>query len=133
MSCINLVHVNLVLIAPVVLLITDDGDVTVLVYSGCKDNHVTRFIVVVGCDTRTFTLKVPLIVVLYVFAIQMKLLFEFLLLTVFQFLHTVIDGEVFEPCIPLDMYLGEQWHKYKGRNHLLWNSSYALRSDGTDI
>ena len=96
MSSEDIIHLNLMLVASVVLLITNDGEITVFVHSDRKDDHIARLVIVVCCYDRTFTLEVPFIAIIHLFATKSEFCGKFLLLTVLDLLHTVIDGKVFE-------------------------------------
>ena len=76
-------------ISPVVLLVTYDGETSVLVRSDGKDYHVTRLVIVIGCYDGAFTLEVPFIAIIYLFATKSELCGKFFLLTVLHLLHTV--------------------------------------------
>ena len=60
------------LIAPVVLLVTDKGNVTILVHPCCKDYNVARLVIVVGCNDWAFSFKVSFKVVLLMLAIPVQ-------------------------------------------------------------
>lgn len=96
MTCKDFVNINLVLVTSVILLVANDGEISVLVNSDRKDNHITWLIIVISCNDGTFTLKVPLIAIIHLLATKSELFGKFLLLTVLHLLHTVIDREVFE-------------------------------------
>ena len=91
------------LIAPVALLVSNDGEFAISVHSDREDNHVTRLVIVVCRYDGTFTLEVPLIAIIHYFAMQMKGCCKLFLLTVLHLLHTVIDGEVLQSCAACGM------------------------------
>ena len=82
------------LIASVIFLVTDKGNVTVLVHFGCKDYDIARLLIVVGCNDGAFSFKVPFKVVLFMLTIPVQFLNEFLLLTTFHLLYAVIDPRI---------------------------------------
>ena len=63
MTCKDFVNINLMLVASVVLLIANDSEISVLVHSDRKDDHIARLVIVVSCNDRTFTLEVPFIAI----------------------------------------------------------------------
>ena len=96
MSSKDFVHLNLMLVSSVVLLVANDGEITVIIYFDRKDNHITRFVIVVCRYNRTFTLEVPFIAIIHLLTTKSESFCKLLLLTVLYLLHTVINGEVFE-------------------------------------
>lgn len=128
MTSKDVICLNLMLIASVVLLITNESDVSVFIHSDSKDNHVTRLIIVVCGYDGTFSLKVPLIAIIHLFTMKSKCGCKFFLLSVFHFLHTVIDGKVlqssatcgvnFFAVLLVSVILMElHWHKVDGCCH----------------
>ncbi|MGN0234626.1 MAG: hypothetical protein ACI4B5_09420 [Bacteroidaceae bacterium] len=91
MTSKNVVCLNLMLIASVVLLIANDSNVSIFVHSDRKDNHITRLIVVVCCYNGTISLKVSLITIINFFAMKSKCACKFFQLSVFDLLHTIIN------------------------------------------
>ena len=70
MTAKGVIHLNLMLIASVVLLIANDGEISVLVHSDQKDDHIARLVIVVSCNDRTFTLEVPFIAIIHLLAMK---------------------------------------------------------------
>lgn len=95
-TCKDFICIYLMLIAPVVLLVANDGEVAILINPNRKDYHVTGLVIVVCRNDGTFTLKVPLIAIIHLVATKSECFGKCFLLTVLHLLHTVIDGEVFE-------------------------------------
>ena len=91
MTSKDFIYIYLMLIASVVLLVANDGEISVLVNSDRKDNHITWLIIVISCNDGTFTLKVPLLAIIHLLATKSEPFDKFLLLTVLHLLHTVID------------------------------------------
>ena len=63
MTSKDFIYIYLMLIASVILLVANDGEVSILINPNRKDYHVTRLVIVVCCHDGTFTLKVPLIAI----------------------------------------------------------------------
>ena len=82
MASEDFVSINLMLIATVILLVTNDGEFAIPVHSDCKDNHVTRLVVVVCGDDGTLSLEVPIISIIHFLAILTESFGKFFLLTV---------------------------------------------------
>ena len=96
MASEDFVSINLMLIATVVFLVSNEGEFAILVHSDSKDNHVTRLVVVVSGNDGTLSLEMPLISIIHFLAILTESFYKFFLLTVLNLLHTVIDGVGFE-------------------------------------
>ena len=65
MTSKDFININLMLVTTVILLVANDGEISVLVNSDRKDNHITWLIIVISCNDGTFTLKVPLIAIIH--------------------------------------------------------------------
>lgn len=64
------------LVATVILLIANDGEISVLVNSDRKDNHIARLVIVVCRYDGTFTLEVPFIAIIHLLATKSEYIGE---------------------------------------------------------
>ena len=103
MASEDFVSINLMLIATVVFLVSNEGEFAILVHSDSKDNHVTRLVVVVCGNYGILSLKMPLIAIIHTLAILTECFDKFFLLTVLHLLYTVIDGVIIQPCVANSM------------------------------